>query len=553
MCLARLSLAVFLLLGAAAFSPSAAADVVVEWNAVLRDTIRAEATPPPWASRAMAMMSTAVYDAVNATDPRHAAYRPTAPLPGASAEAAAAQAAHDVLASLFPAHVTTYDARLAADLAAVPDGAARAAGVALGTAVALSAVAARAADGSATVATYAVQAGPGEWRPTPSAFAPPLVPQWGGVTPFGIPAASMFLPPPPPALDSPDYAAAVAEVKAFGAATGSLRSDDQTQIAFFWADGAGTETPPGHWNRIAGELAVARALPLSDRARLFAMLDVALADAAIVAWDAKYLYDVWRPITAIRQADEVAVTAALADPIWSPLLPTPPFPEYVSGHSTFSAAAATVLASFFGTDDVPFTVTSDALGPLVSRSFPGFAAAAAEAGMSRIYGGIHFPSGNAAGAAVGRSVGGFVADALFAPVPEPGGLALAVAGVVGGIAASLARSARGRLTPRAFADRGAGGGSAGRSGGPRRGRIRGAAASRRRGRAAAARSARARTPPPPAWPARSRTGPPRRGSRGRRARPRAAPCRHPRGECQETTRPRVPGGRTGGPRPRGCS
>lgn len=428
----------------AGFAPRVRADVVIAWNGVLRDTIRAESLAPPHASRALAIVATAVYDAVNAVDPRHAAYRPTTPVPGASAEAAAAQAAHDVLALLFPSRAAEFAARLTADLDAIPDGPSRSAGVALGAAVARAAVDARATDGAAAaVMDRALLVAPGLWRPTPPRFAPPLVPGWGAVTPFGIPSTAVFMPPPPPALDAPEYAAEVATVKALGASSGSPRTADQTQLALFWADGAGTETPPGHWNSIAAAVAEARGLGLAETARLFAMLDVALADAAIVAWDGKYRYDVWRPITAIREADAVASTAALVDPTWTPLLPTPPFPEYVSGHSTFSAAAAAVLASFFSTDDLPFTSVSDALGPTVTRSFASFSAAAAEAGVSRIYGGIHFPSGNTAGAAVGRAIGGYVAAQLFAPVPEPGAARLAMAGCATLLAWACARAAHG--------------------------------------------------------------------------------------------------------------
>jgi membrane-associated phospholipid phosphatase len=426
----------------------APADVVTAWNGVLLDTIRAERLAPPQASRVMAIVSTAVYDAVNAADPRHAAYRPTQPAPGASAEAAAAQAAHDALAILFPAWEADYAARLAADLDAIPAGPARSAGVAVGAAVARAAVDARATDGAAAAgAWYDVGlAAPGRWRPTPPGHAAPLVPGWSAVKPFGIPSASVFLPPPPPALGSPEYVAEVAEVKMLGSWSGSPRTADQTQIAFFWADGAGTATPPGHWNQIAAAVADSRGLGLAETARLLAMLDVALADAAIAAWDAKYHYDVWRPVTAIRQAEEVAATAAFGDDTWTPLLPTPPFPEYVSGHSTFSAAAATVLAACFGTDDIPFVAVSDAFGPGVTRSFSSFSAAAAEAGMSRIYGGIHFASGNVAGADLGQAIGGYVATRLFAPVPEPGSATLAATAILVLAACCLGR--RGALAAR---------------------------------------------------------------------------------------------------------
>ena len=207
-----------------------------------------------------------------------------------------------------------------------------------------------------------------------------------------------------------------------GAATGSPRTADETEMAVFWADGAGTETPPGHWSRIAAEAAEARGLSLCETARLLALVNIASADAGIVAWDAKYAYDLWRPITAIREADTDGNPGTVADPSWTPLLPSPPFPEYVSGHSTFSGAATQVLARFLG-DATSFTTTSDGL-PGVTRSFTSFSQAADEGGMSRLCGGIHFTSANVDGLAAGRAVGDYVVDEYLRPVPEPAGLAL---------------------------------------------------------------------------------------------------------------------------------
>jgi len=189
-----------------------------------------------------------------------------------------------------------------------------------------------------------------------------------------------------------------------GAATNSTRTADQTQIALFWADGAGTETPPGHWNSIAQDVAAAKGNTLEENARLFALLNLAMADAAICAWDAKYSFSFWRPVTAIRHADTDGNPATEPDPSWSSLIVTPPFPDYVSGHSTFSGAAATVLAIFYGTDNVSFTTGSDFL-PGVHRSFNSFSAAAAEAAVSRLYGGIHFRSANEDGLHGGLAIG----------------------------------------------------------------------------------------------------------------------------------------------------
>ncbi len=210
--------------------------------------------------------------------------------------------------------------------------------------------------------------------------------------------------PGPPALNSAAYTAAFREVKALGGRQGSRRTEDQTQIALFWADIAGTATPPGHWNEIAQTVARQRGITLAENARLFALLNMSLADAGVYCWIIKFNYGFWRPITAIQRADEDGNPDTDADASWEPLIETPPFPSYTSGHSTFSGAAAAVLASFFGTDRVRFTSNSDGL-PGVTRTFDGFWAAAEEAGMSRIYGGIHWQFDNTDGLTAGRETG----------------------------------------------------------------------------------------------------------------------------------------------------
>ena len=192
------------------------------------------------------------------------------------------------------------------------------------------------------------------------------------------------------------------------------RTAEQTAIAQFWADGPGTVTPPGHWNVIATDLSAQRKLSLTENARLFALLNIALADAAILCWDCKYDCNFWRPITAIREADTDKNPATEKDPAWTPLLETPPFPEYTSGHSTFSSAAATVLAAFFGSDEIPFSTTSDAMQGF-SRTFHSLSEAAAEAGLSRIFGGIHFMSANQQGLASGARLGTYVSKNFLKP------------------------------------------------------------------------------------------------------------------------------------------
>jgi hypothetical protein len=229
------------------------------------------------------------------------------------------------------------------------------------------------------------------------------VPQWPTLIPFAVTEIERFRPAPPPALTSAEYAAAFNDVKALGARDSATRTPEQTLIARFWSDGDGTVTPPGHWNRIAQTVARERGTSLAENARLFALLNVTMADAAILCWDCKYRFNFWRPITAIREADHDANPGTESDPYWAPLLTTPPFPSYTSGHSTFSGAAASTLAHFFGTDAVRFTTTSEG-APGVTRSFERFSAAAEEAGRSRIYGGIHYEFDNQSGLATGRAL-----------------------------------------------------------------------------------------------------------------------------------------------------
>jgi hypothetical protein len=350
---------------------------------------------------------------VRSHDPYYAAGNVPA---SASIEAAASAAAHRVLVALFPAEEVQFDRLHASTLATLPDAPQTRAGVAWGESVADQILAWRASDSSAATVVPPADSGPGSWVATPPAFAPYLLPQWGEVTPFVIPTGAHFRPLGPPALDTAKYAEEYSEMKALGAAVGSTRTAEQSLIAQFWADGAGTETPPGHWNSIAQRLAAARGHTLIENARLFALLNIAMADAAITAWDAKYSFHSWRPVTAIRNGDLDGNPATVGDPTWSSYLVTPPFPDYVSGHSTFSGAASRVLARFYGTDDIAFSTGSDFL-PGITRSFASFSAAAREAAESRLYGGIHCRSANEDGLTMGVEIG----EWTFAHVMQPKG------------------------------------------------------------------------------------------------------------------------------------
>jgi hypothetical protein len=380
-------------------------NAVLFWNQAVLNAIQDDATDPLVASRAMAMVQAAVFDAVSAIDgtPGYA-IQLTAPT-DASANAAVASAAHTVLSYLYPAQQATFDSLLTASLASIPDGQGKTDGLNLGQSAGNAIIALRANDGWNKFIDYTPGNGPGVWVPTPPMYMEALGPQWATLQPWVMTSPSQFRPAGPPALTSQEWADAFNEVKTVGSATSPMRTADETQIARFWADGMGSFTPPGHWNLIAHQIAQAEGDSLAEDARLFAELDVTLADAAIVAWDAKYTDNAWRPVTAIRNADSAGNPNVTADPNWIPLLISPNFPEYVSGHSTFSAAAAAILDAYFGSS-VSFSTTSITL-PGVSRSFTSFDQAAAEAGQSRIYAGIHFQFSNQDGQAAGRALAGY--------------------------------------------------------------------------------------------------------------------------------------------------
>ncbi len=395
----------------------AQADVVNDWNNVLLQAIRTDKTPPPKASRAIALMNVAVFDAVNGLVGGYTPYAVTsAPPPGGGApEAAAIAAAHKTLVALFPLQGASLDAAAFTSLAAIPDGPPKTLGIAWGESVATQILDLRAHDHSGDVVTANLPLGAVWWEKTPPAFADPLLPNWPAVTPWGIGSVAQFRPDPPPIPASAEYTAAYDEVRLLGRSNSTFRTPEQTQIALFWADGAGTATPPGHWVVIAQGISSSQHLTLIQNARLFALVGIAVADAGIVAWDCKYHYLDWRPVTGIQKADTDGNPNTLQDTTWAPFIATPPFPSYISGHSTFSSAAARVLALFLGTDTFSFSTTSDGL-PGVQRSFTSFSQAAAEAGQSRIYGGIHWQYDNQAGLASGRAIAEQVFYDNLAPV-----------------------------------------------------------------------------------------------------------------------------------------
>ncbi|MFM9264055.1 phosphatase PAP2 family protein [Tychonema sp. BBK16] len=389
------------------FTTHLSGNVVTDWNGVMLNAVRTASTAPPLASRNMAMVHAAVYDSVNSISKKYSPYKVSIDAPaGASAEAATAASAHRVLLNLYPAQAVKFNEAYASSLAKIPDGKAKDDGIAIGQKVADQIISLRSTDGITKVVQYTPKTEPGSWNPTPPAFAPGLAPQWPEVTPFAMTSGSQFRPSGPPALDSAKYAEEVNEVKEIGKIDSLTRTQDQAAIAKFWANGAGTFTPPGHWNQIAEEASSLTGQSLEDSARLFAMLNFALADAAIVSWDAKYKYDLWRPVTAIRQADKDNNPNTTIDSGWTPFITTPPFSEYTSGHSTFSGAADPIMSSVFGADYGFADKGDKTINTL--RTFDNFAQAADESGMSRIFGGIHFMSANVDGLSSGRNVGNYV-------------------------------------------------------------------------------------------------------------------------------------------------
>jgi len=391
------------------FTTHRSGNPVTDWNTTLLDAVRTASSAPPLASRNMAMVHAAIYDSVNSISKKYSPYRVSIDAPaGASEEAATAAAAHRTLVGLYPAQAGKFDAALQSSLAKIPDGKAKQDGIALGQQVADQIISSRNTDGITKVVQYTPKTDLGSWTPTPPALAAALAPQWPQVTPFAMTSGSQFRPPGPPALEGAKYAEEVNYVKEIGKSDSLTRTPDQTAIAKFWGNGAGTFTPPGHWNQIAQNASALGGKSLEDSARLFALLNMALADAAISCWDAKYEYNLWRPVTAIRQADTDNNPNTTADPQWQPLLTTPPFPEYMSGHSTFSGAADAVMSSVFGSDFGFADRGDQSVNSL--RTYENFSQAADESGMSRIFGGIHFMSANVDGLSSGRNLGNYVVE-----------------------------------------------------------------------------------------------------------------------------------------------
>jgi hypothetical protein len=401
----------------------ASEDAVTFWNRIAVQTILAAvpARPAPVTLLDLAMVQTAVYDAVEAIDRRFEPYHVA--IPGASGlrAAAAAKAAHDMLVHLFPAQSASLDTiyqQYQADHFPANDP-----GVAVGAAAAAGIIALRLNDGRfpPNPVPFIGGTNPGEWRPTPSfigsppvppSFAPMAVPWTADVTPFTLKSGDQYRPVPPPPLTSNRYTNAYNEVKAMGARFNSARTPQQTDFALFWALNYGAV-----WNAVFRDLAEANLPDIGDRARLFALTNLAMADAAITAWDSKVAYHFWRPITAIRLGDSDTNPDTVGDPNWEPLINTPNYPDYTSGANNVTGAATRALALYFGTDEMEFTVrTTNAAAIQQTRDYSRFSDAAADVVIARIYEGIHFEFADVEARKQGRHVAQWVFGHFLKPL-----------------------------------------------------------------------------------------------------------------------------------------
>jgi len=401
----------FVVAAACVASSWARADAVVDWNRQANVALAADgprvANSPLAMARTLAIMHIAMADAIDACSPAFKSY--SAPLQqarGASALAAAHAAARTVLAALHPAQRQAVDGFYGAALASIPDGDGKTAGIALGEQAARLLVAQREGDGTfSTTDSYRPFTVAGQYVPTDL----PVVSNVSLRKPFSIGSVSRFRPGPPPALDSALWARDYNETREWGAAGSARRTARQTETARFWQQ---LGTPA--WNQVARSIATSHPLPLADDARLFALLNIAMFDAYLAVFDAKYHYNFWRPVTAIRNGDQDGNDATARDAAWKPLIDTPPHPEYPCAHCAADGAAGVVLRSVFG-NPTPFRVTYAGM-PGVTRDYDSTRQMQGEIFLARIWGGVHFRHSNEVGETVGSQVGDYVLKTTLTPI-----------------------------------------------------------------------------------------------------------------------------------------
>jgi len=383
------------------------ADVITDWNKTAMDVMKAvNVAGNPW-TRSMALVNVSMSDAVNSVQNRYTRYTTELPIdPSASAEAAAAGAAREILMRQYPGQKAKIDAAFAETMKDIPDNPARAAGIALGEKVAAAVFAERQSDATNMPDTYRPLTTPGVWVPT----TPPLFPQYATAKPWGMDSASQFRPAPPPALNSALYTRDYNETKEMGGAKSTKRTDAQSDAVRFWTQ---ANLAPA-WYQAAAQASARKGLSVAENARLFALMSMALANCFIVDWDAKFTYNFWRPITAIRNGDQDGNDATERDAGWQPLNATPMHPEYPSQAGINAGAASGVLEAVFGKGPEGFVAT-DINDARLSRQFASFAQMDLEHKEVRIWGGIHFRNSLDVGDAMGKKI----ADHLVANYIKP--------------------------------------------------------------------------------------------------------------------------------------
>jgi hypothetical protein len=379
------------------------ADVVQDWNAIMQSTVTGQT--PMAAARFAAITQLAVFEAVNAITRDYKPYLGTIFAPtGASPEAAAVAAAHTVLKNYFPASMANLDASRAASLAMIPEGPGKSAGIAVGEAAAAAMIAARTNDGSETSEIYMPDStNPGQYQRTPACTAGGTFLHWRYLTPFSIRSGDQFRLDPPPALTSMTYTRDYNEVKEVGGANSTRRPQDRTNVARFY----GSTPPYAVWNTVARQLSASTGNSLSENARAFALLNMAISDAHVAVFDTKYHYPFWRPETAIGAATMDGNDRTEPDPNFTPLLVTPCYPSYPSNHGTASNAGREVLERIFSDRRPSITLTNTAV-PGVTLNYTSLQKITDDIADARVYAGIHFRFDQEAGAELGRRVGGYV-------------------------------------------------------------------------------------------------------------------------------------------------
>jgi len=401
--------------GGGGAAPVVLPDVISDWNKLTLKMITDDNIMSEFGLRAMAMLHAAMFDAANSVEKKYTFYHVDMDAPdGTISEVAAATAAYRILSTLYPAKISTFDALYNTELASIPNGSGNTQGITLGNAVADNILAWRSNDNSSTAASVPCPDGtlPGEWRRVGMPPVEPELPGWGLVTPFALVSGAQFRLAGPPALTAAEYTQAFNETKDLGAMNSATRTAEQTTIARFWSMGI-----PNHWNSTAREIAINQGLTLIQKARLFALLNITMADAQISCWDMKYQFKLWRPVTAIQLGDNDTNDNTTGDPMWMPLLMTPAFPEFVSAHSSISGSAAEVLKRFFGREDFTITRMSMTSG-LQPRTFNSFSAMLTEIGISRIYAGLHFNFSDVPAQENGRQLGTYIYDNTMLPAQQ---------------------------------------------------------------------------------------------------------------------------------------